>query len=221
MGALSAEVSENYLKHIYHLSLDSSPVKTSKLAAALKLSPAAVTEMVKRLDEQKLVDYRPYRGVSLTEKGRQRALIVLRRHRLWEVFLHQVLKMPWGKVHQHAEALEHATDDELADYLDEYLGGPAFDPHGHPIPGADGSVDEVDRTRLTAVGVGSRVEIVQCANENQALLEYLKGLSLVPGSVVTVREQAPFNGPLSLEIDGEAVVVGAEAARTLLVKALD
>jgi DtxR family Mn-dependent transcriptional regulator len=221
MGALSAEVSENYLKHIYHLSLDSSPVKTSKLAAALKLSPAAVTEMVKRLDEQKLVDYRPYRGVSLTEKGRQRALIVLRRHRLWEVFLHEVLKVPWGKVHQHAESLEHATDNELADYLDEYLGSPAFDPHGHPIPGADGSVDEVDRTRLTAVEVGRRVEIVQCANENQTLLEYLKGLSLVPGSVVIVRAQAPFNGPLSLEIDGEAIVVGAEAARTLLVKALE
>jgi DtxR family Mn-dependent transcriptional regulator len=215
---LSAEVTENYLKHIYHLSLDSSPVKTSRLAAALKLSPAAVTEMVKRLDEQGLVDYRPYRGVSLTETGRKNALIVLRRHRLWEVFLHRVLNMPWGKVHEHAERLEHATNHELANFLDDYLGNPSFDPHGHPIPNADGSVEEVERLRLTAIPSQTSAEVVQCTNENAALLDYLNSLGLVPGARVVVQEQAPFNGPLTVAINGNTQLVGAEAARTLLVR---
>lgn len=220
MSALPSEVSENYLKQIYRLALDSSPVKTSRLAEALELSPAAVTEMVKRLDEQAMVDYRPYRGVSLTDKGRKRALIVLRRHRLWELFLTRVLKMPWGLVHDHAERLEHATNDELANFLDDYLGNPDADPHGHPIPRADGTVDEVERTRLTAVPVGATVEVVQCTNEDGALLDYLKSLGLVPGASVHVRGQAPFNGPLTLEVAGQAQVVGADAARTLLVKML-
>jgi DtxR family Mn-dependent transcriptional regulator len=215
---LSAEVTENYLKHIYHLSLDSSPVKTSRLAAALKLSPAAVTEMVKRLDEQGLVDYRPYRGVSLTETGRKNALIVLRRHRLWEVFLHRVLNMPWGKVHEHAERLEHATNHELANFLDDYLGNPSFDPHGHPIPNADGSVEEVERLRLTAIPSQTSAEVVQCTNENAALLDYLNSLGLVPGARVVVQEQAPFNGPLTVAFNGNTQLVGAEAARTLLVR---
>lgn len=227
MGIFSAEVTENYLKHIYHLSLDGGPVKTSQLAAAMELSPAAVTEMIKRLDDQSLVDYEPYHGVSLTEEGQRRALIVLRRHRLWEVFLHEVLHVPWAEVHGHAERLEHATDDVLAKYLDDFLGSPAFDPHGHPIPNHRGEVDEVARLRLTSVKPGAQVEVVQCSNEDPDLLDYLKSLGLVPGTCLCMHGQAPFNGPLTLELaanDSGATpmtcVIGAEAATTLLVRVL-
>ncbi|MHC4816092.1 MAG: metal-dependent transcriptional regulator [Planctomycetota bacterium] len=218
MAELAAEVTEHYLKQIYHLSLDRVPVKTTELANALGLSPAAVTEMLKRLDEQKLVAYRPYHGVSLTKRGRKRALLVLRRHRLWEMFLYQVLSVPWPKIHRHAERLEHATDDELANFLDKYLGNPSFDPHGHPIPGSDGSVDEVDRIRLTSLNVGDEAVISQCVNDNNhELLGYLKNLGLVPGARLKVGERAPFNGPLTLTVNGQTAVVGIEAARTLLV----
>lgn len=218
MPGLSAEVTENYLKHIYRLSLDHSPVKTSHLAQALELSPAAVTEMLKRLDQHGLVDYTRYQGVALSASGRKRALLVLRRHRLWEVFLTRVLGLEWDQVHDHAERLEHATDDELANHLDDYLGNPEFDPHGHPVPTREGTVEEVDRLRLTSLRPGSVAKIVQCTNENAQLLDYFNEQGLVPGISVRLRSQAPFNGPLTLEVDGERRTVGVEAARTLLVK---
>ena len=218
MADLSGEVTENYLKHIYRLSLDDDPVKTSPLAAALALSPASVSEMLKRLEEQDLVTYRPYQGVSLTTAGRQRALSVLRRHRLWEVFLHRVLGLPWDLVHPHAERLEHATDAELADHLDDFLGNPCVDPHGHPVPSRDGEINEVKRLRLSAVDQGVDVEIVQCSNENSALLEYLQSMDLVPGQRIRTVSQAPFNGPLTIEVCGQRRVVGLEAARTLFVR---
>jgi DtxR family Mn-dependent transcriptional regulator len=132
--------------------------------------------------------------------------------------LHRVLNMPWGKVHEHAERLEHATNHELANFLDDYLGNPSFDPHGHPIPNADGSVEEVERLRLTAIPSQTSAEVVQCTNENAALLDYLNSLGLVPGARVVVQEQAPFNGPLTVAINGNTQLVGAEAARTLLVR---
>lgn len=217
MAELAAEVLENYLKEIYRLSLDESPVRTSTLAEALALSSAAVSEMLKRLDDQKLVAYQAYRGVSLTRKGRRRALMVIRRHRLWEVFLYRVLNLPWPMVHEHAERLEHATDDRLAEFLDDYLGNPQFDPHGHPIPTADGTIVEVERLRLTSIPPGTVVSIVQCSNEHEQLLDYLKRVGMVPGRSVRVIAQAPFNGPLTLEIEGAECHVGVEAARTVFV----
>lgn len=212
--------SEDYLKQIYELSLDHALVKTSRLAEALEVSPAAVTEMVKRLDGQHLVEYRPYRGVNLTTRGRREALRVLRRHRLWEVFLFKVIRIPWPQVHDYACRLEHCTDDGLANALDEYLGGPAFDPHGDPIPRADGTVEEIDRLRLVALEPGTRARVAQCANENPRLLDYLKSLGVVPGVEIEVVEQAPFNGPLTLRVGDETAVIGLDAARTLIVQPL-
>ena len=193
MAELSDASVENYLKEIYRLSLDEVPVKTSRLAEALTLSPAAVTEMVKRLSEQELLSYRRYHGVALTDQGRKRALLVVRRHRLWELFLYQVLNVPWPQVHQHAERLEHATDDRLAAYLDRFLGRPTIDPHGHPIPDAEGKVNEIDRLRLDAVPSGTRALILQCTHDGDVeLMKYLSRLGLVPGASVTVGERAPF-----------------------------
>ncbi|MCA9671514.1 MAG: metal-dependent transcriptional regulator [Myxococcales bacterium] len=219
MAELSAEAAENYLKQIYTLSLDHEQVKTSRLATALGLSPAAVTEMLKRLDEQKLVRYRPYRGVTLTAQGRKRALRIVRRHRLWEVFLYRVLAVPWAELHEHAERLEHATSDKLANYLDDYLGNPTVDPHGHPIPTREGSVTESKRVRLSTLDAGSTAVITQCTgDENDELMRYLKSVGLVPGARVQVGERAPFGGPIALQVEGTERMVGAEAARTVLVR---
>ena len=209
---------EDYLKQLYELALDHSPVKTSLLAEALEVSPAAVTEMLKRLQRQGLVNYRPYHGASLSARGRKAALAVLRRHRLWEVFLFRVLEVPWTQIHDHACRLEHGTDDQLADALDEFLQHPRLDPHGDPIPRPDGTVDEIDRLRLSAVEPGSRATIAQCSNENPRLLAYLTSMDLTPGQEVEVLERAPFNGPLTLDVGGSRQVVGLEVAGTLMVR---
>lgn len=216
---MSTESIENYLKQIYELSLDQTPVKTSQIASALGVTPAAVTEMLKRLEAHELVSYTPYHGVSLSGRGTARALAVLRRHRLWEVFLFRVLGIPWSRVHDHACRLEHATDDQLADALAEHLGHPRTDPHGDPIPGSDGTVEEIDRQRLTSLEPGASATIAQCADETPGLLTYLQSLELVPGARVTLRDRAPFNGPLTLRVEGAGdVVLGLEAARTLIVQ---
>ena len=217
--ATHLESFEDYLKEIYELSLDHSPVKTSQIAAALKVSPAAVTEMLKRLEAQRFVAYKPYRGATLTSLGTERALAVLRRHRLWEVFLFKILGIPWSQVHRHACRLEHGTDEQLADALDELLDHPRVDPHGDPIPAADGTMEEIDRTRLSSLDSGAKATVVQCANENPKLLNYLKSLGLVPGTRVELIDKAPFNGPLTLRIDQRSTaVLGVEAARTLIVQ---
>jgi DtxR family Mn-dependent transcriptional regulator len=210
--------SEDYLKQIYELALDESPVKTSRLAEALAVSAAAVTEMLKRLGERDLVTYTPYRGVELTAHGRRRALGIVRRHRLWEVFLHRTLGLPWAQVHDHACRLEHGTDDRLAEALDRFLGRPAVDPHGDPIPDAAGAVAEVARLRLDALEAGDEALVVQCTDEDPRLLDHLTGLGLVPGAHLRVRAVAPFDGPLTLDVDGVERAIGRTVARTLLVR---
>jgi len=214
----SAEPTENYLKQLYELSLDQSPVKTSRLAAHLEISPAAVTEMIKRLAGQRLVDYQPYRGAALTRKGKREALKVIRRHRLWETFLFRVLDIPWAQIHDHACRLEHGTNEQLADALAAHLGDPHMDPHGDPIPDHAGNIEERDRLRLDSLEAGQLATVSQCSNEDPRLLAYLKQLQLVPGAQVQVVEVAPFDGPITLMVEGERQIIGQEAARTLIVQ---
>jgi DtxR family Mn-dependent transcriptional regulator len=209
---------DDYLKQIYELALDQTPVKTCQIAGVIKVSPAAVTEMLKRLESEKLVAHRPYRGVTLTAAGRRRALTVLRRHRLWEVFLHQHLGLSWSEVHAHACRLEHATDDMLAEALDRFLGRPPLDPHGGPIPGPDGSVEEIARVRLTSLQPGDSAVIARCTDQNPELLAYLSSIGLVPDTTVKVLEKTPYSGTLTVEVSGRERVVGVEAARSLIVR---
>jgi DtxR family Mn-dependent transcriptional regulator len=161
------------------------------------------------------VSYRPYRGVTLTRRGEQLALSVLRRHRLWELFLVQVLGIPWSEVHEHAHRLEHATDGRLADALDSYLGHPRFDPHGAPIPAPDGTMEQEQGVPLTELEPGDAATLLRCSDESPDLLIYLGELGLVPGARVELVSRAPFGGPLTLVVDGNKQVIGPEAAGTV------
>lgn len=218
MTAWSTEAEENYLKLIYELALDETPVRTSQLAEGLDLSMSTVSEMLKRLSQRKLIRRQPYHGVVLTPTGCKRALKIIRRHRLWETFLYRVLGVPWSRIHHHACRLEHGTDDELEEALDQHLGAPTFDPHGDPIPSPGGKITELHRLRLDEVEDGEAAEIHQCTNENPKLLSYLASLGLQPGVEVRVLSHAPFEGPLTVSIGGKEHALGLSVAKTLLVK---
>jgi len=218
MPARPSPTAEDYLKHIYELERDSTPVKPSHLAEAMQVSPAAVTEMLKRLGGQQLVHYRPYRGVTLTTHGRRQALLVVRRHRLWETFLFRTLGIPYGQLHDYACRLEHGTDEHLAAALADLLGDPRFDPHGEPIPSADGTLAELTPLRLDSLEPGAECEVVELTRQDPRLRSYLGTLGLSPGSTLRVLEVAPFEGPLTLQVDNERRVLGRQVAHTIVVR---
>jgi DtxR family Mn-dependent transcriptional regulator len=217
-GVLTAPV-EDYLKAVYELErLGGGAVATNALAERLSVAPASVTGMVRRLAEQGLLAYERYRGVRLTEAGRRAALRTLRRHRIIESYLATVLGYPWDRVHGEAERLEHAASDELIDRMASALGDPAFDPHGAPIPTRDGSVDEGRPVALADLAVGERARVVRVSDEDGALLRYLAELALLPGATLTLAARAPFDGPLTLDLERGSVSVGSGVARQVLVE---
>ncbi|MGH7498406.1 MAG: metal-dependent transcriptional regulator [Gemmatimonadales bacterium] len=207
---------EDYLKAIYRLSPGGRPASTSDIAHLLELSPPSVSGMVKRLSELGLLEHLPYRGVQLTAEGRRAALRMVRRHRLIEAYLVEFLGYSWDTVHEEAERLEHAVSDTLVERMAAALGHPAVDPHGDPIPTADGSVQELASTPLAGLDVGDTVEIVRVAEGDSERLRYLATLGLRPGVVVTVLDRQPFGGPVTIESRGEVQVVGQSLAQVLL-----
>lgn len=218
MPSTPSPTAQDYLKHIYELERESSPVKPSHLAEAMQVSPAAVTEMLKRLSGQQLVQYRPYRGVSLTAHGRRQALLVVRRHRIWETFLFRKLGVPFGRLHHYACRLEHGTDEHLAAALSDLLGDPRFDPHGEPIPSPDGTLAELTALRLDNLEPGAVCEVTELTRADPRLKEYLRTLGVVPGAQLQVVDVAPFNGPLTLGVDGRRFVLGRQVAHTVVVR---
>jgi DtxR family Mn-dependent transcriptional regulator len=175
---------ENYVKAIYQLAhdVDGGAVATGQIAAALGVLPGTVTSMLKTLDESNLATYTPYEGVRLTSSGRALALRVLRRHRLIEQFLSQTLKLSWDEVHEEAEHMEHAVSDSLVDRIDAYLGHPATDPHGDPIPQADGTVAEVADRSLVECTAGATFRIARVIDQSPDFLRYLSQVGLAIGA---------------------------------------
>lgn len=207
---------EDYLKAIYRLSLDGQPATTSAIAQALDLAPPSVSGMVRRLSEQGLLAHVPYRGVELTAGGRRAALRMVRRHRVIEAYLVARLGYSWDTVHDEAERLEHAVSEELIERMVAALGNPAFDPHGDPIPDADGRVAELPYTPLADVPPGETVEVRRVHTSEPERLRYLGGVGLTPGAVVTVTAREPFDGPLAVELNGRRQVLGRDLAQLLL-----
>jgi DtxR family transcriptional regulator, Mn-dependent transcriptional regulator len=207
---------EDYLKAIYRLSPEGRPASTSEIAHLLELSPPSVSGMVKRLSELGLLEHAPYKGVQLTAEGRRAALRMVRRHRLIEAYLVQFLGYSWDTVHEEAERLEHAVTDKLVERMAGALGHPSTDPHGDPIPEADGSIHEPACTPLSELQVGETIEIRRVDESQPERLRYLASLGLRPGVVVTLLDRQPFGGPVTLEAAGERHILGHELAHVLL-----
>ncbi|HMB92788.1 MAG TPA: metal-dependent transcriptional regulator [Rhodothermales bacterium] len=207
---------EDYLKTIYKLQ-DEGAVSTTDIARALDVSSASVTNMVKRLSEMKMVAYQSYKGVRLTEAGEKIALEIIRHHRLLETYLKEVLGYSWDQMHKEAEQLEHHISEEFEDKIDELLGYPTHDPHGHPIPTRDLQIVEATTIPLTEAKPGQTVHIQHVSDDDSDLLHYLEDLGLLPQASVDVLKKAPFNGPLTLRVGGEEHIVGHEVASNVFV----
>jgi DtxR family Mn-dependent transcriptional regulator len=208
---------EDYLKAIYRVEEGDRAVTTQLLAGELGVSGASVTNMLKRLDELKLVAYSRYKGVTLTDPGRKIALEVIRHHRLLELYLSETLGMPWHEVHAEAERLEHHLSDQLEARMDSALGFPTHDPHGDPIPSPDLTIDRVRGTTLASLAVGQRGIVSQVSDRNPEQLEYLGTLGLYPGAAIEVRERMPFDGPIRIQVAGKEVALGPPLARQVMV----
>jgi DtxR family transcriptional regulator, Mn-dependent transcriptional regulator len=213
---------ENYVKAIYQIAAEQqgAPAGTGQIAAALDVLPGTVTSMLKTLSESSLATYTPYAGVSLTPAGNALALRVLRRHRLIELFLSRTLDLNWDEVHEEAEHMEHAVSDSLVDRIERYLGYPQVDPHGDPIPRADGSfARSVSGYRhLAACREGERFRLMRVADQSPEFLRYLSSTGLplgVEGQVVSNRAEA---GVVSVDVQGQVTSLGYEAARKILVE---
>ena len=207
---------EDYLKAIYNLSLEGRAAATSDIAHRLELSAPSVSGMVKRLSEQGLLEHVPYKGVQLTAEGRRAALRMIRRHRILEAYLVARLGYTWDAVHEEAERLEHAVSDGLVERMAEALGNPDADPHGEPIPTAEGWVEEVQATPLSEIPAGQTVEVRRVTAGDPDRLRYLASVGLQPGATVTVIERQPFSGPITLRVAEQERVIGHELAESLL-----
>jgi DtxR family Mn-dependent transcriptional regulator len=207
---------EDYLKAIYQLSPEGRPASTSEIANLLALSPPSVTGMVKRLSEHGLLEHVPYRGVQLTADGRRAALRMVRRHRLIEAYLVEFLGYSWDTVHEEAERLEHAVSDTMIERMAGALGHPSVDPHGDPIPGADGSIHELVCTALADVPVGETVEIRRVHESQPERLRYIGSLGLRPGVQVRVLDRQPIDDLVTIEVGSEKQVIGRELGHALL-----
>ena len=216
-SALTASA-EDYLKAVYEIERRGTAASTNDLAQELRVAPASVSGMVRRLAEQGLLSHEPYRGARLTAAGRVAALRTIRRHRVIESYLVRALGYPWDRVHEEAERLEHAASDELVDRMAEAAGEPVVDPHGAPIPSRDGAMDERRRASLAELEVGGRGTVSRVRDEDGSLLRHLGELGIRPGAVVAVVERAPFEGPIRLEVDGVERTVGRPVAAAVLIE---
>lgn len=194
---------EDYLKTIYEIQQVRGKVATSALADRLRVAPASVTSMIKKLADLRLVAYEPYQGVVLTKAGQKIALEVIRHHRLIELFLAEALGVPWDQVHAEAHRIEHVLSEDLEDRIDAALGHPTSDPHGAPIPARDGTIDHTERIQLSDLHPGQSAVVAEVSDHDAALLRYLGELGLYPNAQVSVIAVAPFDGPLTLRV-GEA-----------------
>ena len=202
---------QDYLKALQLLEWETADgrISTQVVAERLGVSPASTTNMLKRLGSLGLVTHAPYKGAALTESGRKVALEVIRHHRLLETYLAEALGVPWDRVHEEAEILEHVLSEDLEDRIAAMLGDPKADPHGHPIPAKDGTVPEPSRVRLWDVPQGSSVAVERVSDHVPEALRFLGGAGIRPGAAVTVVDRGPVAGPLFVRVGGESDEVHA------------
>jgi len=210
--------SEEYLEAIYRLEEKVGFAKTIELARQLKVVPGSVTNTIESLEKRGLIVHEPYKGVRLTEKGRKLALRVLRKHRLAERLLTDVVRLDWSKVHDAACKLEHAISKDVINPLEKALGHPKTCPHGNPIPSELGKVVEEKSKVLANLNPGESGVIVKITEEKRDLLQYLATLGLMPGTPIVIEEKAPFNGPVMVRVKGASYALGRDVASFIWVK---
>jgi DtxR family Mn-dependent transcriptional regulator len=222
MSITTTQAEENYLKAIFKIAeREGKAVLTNAIAAAMNTAAASVTDMLKRLSEKQLITYEKYRGVQLTDNGHRLATTLIRKHRLWETFLVNKLGFPWDQVHELAEQLEHIQGDALTARLDKYLGYPRFDPHGDPIPDADGRWTHLDQVSLAVLSVGGRGTLSNVADDSAVFLQYLNQLGLALDSEIEVLERFPYDHSVQVKIGASLTVLSEKVCLNLFVKPID
>jgi len=210
---------ENYIKVIYHLSLVSPKgVNTNAIAGMLETKASSVTDMLKKLSEKDLVSYQKYQGVNLTENGLLSAKMIVRKHRLWEVFLVEKLAFNWDEVHEIAEELEHIKSEALINKLDAFLGFPAFDPHGDPIPNEKGVIQKVNKLLLSEAELNQEYYCIGVKDSSSEFLKYLDKQKIALGSTFKVIEKESFDDTLTVEVNSIEKIVSNKIANNLYVQ---
>lgn len=210
---------ENYIKVIYHLSLVSPKgVNTNAIAGMLDTKASSVTDMLKKLSEKDLVCYQKYQGVTLTENGLLSAKMIVRKHRLWEVFLVDKLNFSWDEVHEIAEELEHIKSEKLIFRLDEYLGFPSFDPHGDPIPNEKGEIQKIDKLLLSEALLNLNYICVGVKNSSVEFLQYLDKKNIFLGAPIKVISSEKFDQSLTINLNLKTISLSNKIAENLYIK---
>ncbi len=209
---------ENYLKAIFHLGYGHSDgVSTNAIAYKMDTKASSATDMVKKLAEKQLVNYKKYQGAKLTEQGRQAAVAVIRKHRLWETFLVEKLNFSWDEVHQVAEQLEHVESEKLIDELDAYLDFPKFDPHGHPIPDKNGHIHKTEKLKLSQAPIPNTYICVGVNDSSAEFLQYLDKIGIALGTPIKVLSKEVFDESLTISIGGGQLHISKLVASNLYV----
>ena len=210
---------ENYLKVIYHLShLSPKGVNTNAIAAMIETKASSVTDMLKKLSEKDWINYQKYQGVSLTDKGKLNAKIIVRKHRLWEVFLVEKLGFSWDEVHEVAEELEHIKSEKLINQLDHFLNFPSFDPHGDPIPNAKGELPNINKQLLSEIEVGKTITCVGVKDSSVDFLQYLNKQRISLGTKIKIIDIEFFDRTFKIEVYNSVLVISDKIANNLYVK---
>jgi DtxR family Mn-dependent transcriptional regulator len=210
---------EDYLKAIYKLQEENQnkAVSTTALADDMKVAPASVTNMCKKLADMNLLTYEPYQGVNFTPAGQKLALEVVRHHRLIELYLAEALGVPWDRVHEEAEKLEHVISEDLEERMAAALGDPQFDPHGAPIPSKAGVIVQPESDYLVNMAVGDKLVVIEVDDNDPELLRHLGDKGLYPGINLRLSDIAPFEGPLTVDVGGQEHSLSYQVAKTILV----
>jgi len=211
---------ENYLKAIFKLGSKSSDgVSTNSIAQALNTKASSVTDMIKKLSDKKLVNYKKYKGVDLTNKGKEIAVSIIRNHRLWEVFLVEKLNFKWDEVHDLAEDLEHIKSEKLTDQLDAFLEFPKYDPHGDPIPDKDGNINRHQDITLADLKKNEQGVVVGVKEHSKSYLNYLESTNLVLGTQIKVTEIIDFDKSMSITVNKKTTAnISHQASKNLIIK---
>lgn len=212
---------ENYLKAIFHLEKNTPKgVNTTSLAGEMETKASSATDMIKRLSEKKLVNYKKYQGVKLSSTGRQKAIEIIRKHRLWEVFLVEKLGFSWDEVHEIAEQLEHIKSEKLIRQLDEFLDFPKRDPHGDPIPDEKGNFVDTEQVLLSKLAIGDFGICVGVKDSSPEFLQYLDKHKIALGKEIKVLEKEDFDHSMRIKIDGKEKLITHKTASNLYLKTI-